>query len=371
MSKTSVAKKLASKLSQSKAEKILAKYDTVEAATALKGSERQQYLEALDTVYGDRSKRAKDLGFSDETYYHGTNKSFEQFDPKLADSRRKTGVPESSMVFADKPEVANSYADQHTSGFTGEKSWQDTGGQVYPVQLNLGKSKSFNAKGENWNSIYDPVTKDDLTTNDLISIAKEKGKNSAVIKNVKDRGEGYGPAEKASTVAVFEPNQIRSTNAAFDPRFKDSADILAIAGSNAPKIAARMIKPQMNLGDAFSTITEPIEKVDKPVNDVIDKIGKKFGQLTDLTGGKDTAHQERAEAAFNTAAGFIAPTPSNILMSGITPVKVAAKMVKPAAQKSAAELYREAKALQKSSDFGKVVVKEAPKPNFGSVTVKP
>lgn len=217
------------------AKAMLKKIDTVEKAVELTGKEREAYLKALDVVYGDKTKRMKDMGFGDKTWYHGTNANIDEFDPKLANSKSKTGVPESSL-FSSNPDVANSYANQKTSAFTSEKQWDDDG-VVYPVKLKLGKSKLSNASGANWNDIYDKKTGDVFTTNDLILSAKEGGKNSAVIKNVRDLGEGAWADKKTKgdIAAVFEPKNIRSVNAAFDPRFKDSAKLMAGIGAGIPQ----------------------------------------------------------------------------------------------------------------------------------------
>jgi hypothetical protein len=59
--------------------KILEKIDTPEFAVTLKGEPRAQYLKALDEVYGDQAKRAADMGFGPETYYHGTKNKFDKF----------------------------------------------------------------------------------------------------------------------------------------------------------------------------------------------------------------------------------------------------------------------------------------------------
>jgi hypothetical protein len=142
------------------------------------------------------------------------------------------------------------------------------------------------------------------------------------------------------------------------------------------KIAASQANQKMGLGKAFSDIAEPIEKLDGPVNKFINSGAQKFGQLTDLTGGADKDHQARAASAFNIAANLVAPTPSNLIMGGVSKVLPIMKAVKPSAvagsmnaPKSAAELFREAKAANKAG-FGTVVVKDSV-PKLGTVTVKP
>lgn len=161
------------------------------------------------------------------------------------------------------------------------------------------------------------------------------------------------------------------------------------------KLAAKQAGSKMGLGQAFSDITEPINQLDAPVNAVINKGAEKFAQLTDLKrgagAGDDETYQPIAKAAFNNFAGSVAPTPSNLIMSGAGKVLPIFNAVKPGAiansmrvEKSAAEMYRDAKAASAGSQFGtttvlntgnnlgKVIVKETkPITNFGTVTVKP
>lgn len=214
-------------LDKADAEKVLAKIDTPEEAVALTGDARAEYLKALDTVYGPQAERAAGMGFGPQTLYHGSpSPDIEFFNPSLANSARKTGVPENAVVLTDNPRTASSYANEYTT-MTGKADYGDAG-TVYPVQIKPGKQKKFNAKGENWNDIYDPKTNEVYSTNDLIQIGKDANKNSVAIKNVKDFGAGIGKdAVPATTIAVFDPSQIRSKFAAFDPRFKDSPLLMA------------------------------------------------------------------------------------------------------------------------------------------------
>lgn len=91
-----------------------------------------------------------------------------------------------------------------------------TGQNVLPVRLK-GTPQVKNYKGESYR---------DTTYADEMSKAQAAGKDSVLFKNT------YDPADPSNYVkqdiaAVFEPNQIRSINAAFDPRFKDSDKLLA------------------------------------------------------------------------------------------------------------------------------------------------
>ncbi|MEZ0209253.1 MAG: hypothetical protein ACAH17_03710 [Candidatus Paceibacterota bacterium] len=376
MSSASTAKKIASKMAKSGSDdaiKILEKYSTVEAATALKGAERQKYLDALDEVYGGRAKRAKDLGFEPDKYYHGTNKEFAEFDPA------KTTHSYGAFLTPEK-KVARWFANKNLDAQGGEPIIHELQLRGKPVNpyLDLLKADKLNSHSDGWDMANTWKTIEH--GEGVPEFLKKKGMKNVVMTEQMGPKIDYmsaGPHAKTSkTIAVSDPKDIRSTNAAFDPRFKDSANILALAGNQAPKIAAKMLKPHLSLGTAFQQITEPIEAMDRPANELIDKAGQKFGQLTDLTRGKDKDHQERAAGAFKTAVGFVAPTPSNLMFSGASKVLPIMKAVKPSAvaesmraQKSAAELYRDAKAAIKSQGWGSVVVKPDAATPIGSVKI--
>lgn len=263
-----------SKMAKSDAEKILNKIDTPEKAIALKGSEREEYLNALDKVYGSREKRATDLGFGKETYYHGSPiANIEKFDS----NKIRTGSGATSegygTYFTKNPETASSYV----SG----------AGVVYPTKLRSGNfinesekiKKSDRKLFENliksapdWeNSV---INYGDENPKKALKLAIDAAMNSSSklegiheIANIMYQGNinEFGKAlEKNNIYGVYEPSKysnfdvkvipnpsnIRSVNAAFDPRFKDSDLILAAkegTGSALSKLGKAISAPQRNL----------------------------------------------------------------------------------------------------------------------------
>ena len=169
--------------------------------------------------------RAKAMGF-DTNAYHGTDKTFDKFNPLLADSASKTGVPAGSMVVTSSPETAATYGMDYVGDFT---TTYKNGANVMPLLINPGKNLSMNARQggytPNWNDIFNSKFPDVTSTNDFARHAKIKNKNSATIKNVKDNAR-MSSAE-GHTTFLFNPSQLRSLFAAFDPMQKDSANILA------------------------------------------------------------------------------------------------------------------------------------------------
>jgi hypothetical protein len=191
-------------------------------------------------------ERAKALGFT-LPMFHGTDIDFQKFSPE---GRGKTA--NSGIYVTDNPAVASTYA--HTRG-----------GRVMPVLINPGNVVSLEANNQNWrylnkkNKITVPsiVTKngdsfikkkgftkslgnlfpDDLEDDDTFSVddiarwAKKNGYDSMEVNNIIDRGPiGAFHTEKASNPSknhvVFNPKNIRSRFAAFDPMKRESEDLL-------------------------------------------------------------------------------------------------------------------------------------------------
>jgi hypothetical protein len=153
--------------------------------------------------------RARAMGF-DTKAYHGTNyPEFDKFNTSGADYTKTEGT---GAFFTNNPELAGSYTDIDYPGSTPA---------IYPVLLNKGKSRNINFNGNNWSDLKGK------TTDDYARNARDSGKyDSLTMRNVNDAGpSGYDI--EADTIAMFEPKNIRSRFAAFDPMKKDSANILA------------------------------------------------------------------------------------------------------------------------------------------------
>ena len=192
-------------------------------ATAQKNAVDMLGLNANNTAM----ERAKAMGF-DTPAYHGTDKSFNEFNPSLADSARKTGTPTGSAVVTSEPQTANTYGQGRVSDFS--TNYND-GANLMPLMVRKGNNLSMNATQggytPNWNDIYSSKYPNIETTNDFANLAKSKGKDSATIKNVKDNARMS--SAKGDTTFLFNPNQLRSKFAAFDPAKAQSSDLLGFA----------------------------------------------------------------------------------------------------------------------------------------------
>ena len=128
-----------------------------------------------------RLERARSMGFdTDNMQYHGTRDDFKNFEPSW------TGTKGPGVYTSSDPEIASYYA-------------QD--GQVMPLFT----------RG------------DTITMNDLISRYPNANVNDLdqLVKKIDSRGEAAGISFGANR-NTFNPKNIRSVNAAFDPEYKGS-----------------------------------------------------------------------------------------------------------------------------------------------------
>jgi hypothetical protein len=94
-----------------------------------------------------------------------------------------------------------------------------SGQQIYPVYLPSGmREVDANIFGGQFDEIiYDSLLKE----------TKKAGYKGLIIRNVIDSPTGYG--EPSTVAAIFDPSNIRSVNAAFDPEKSGSSTLLAAA----------------------------------------------------------------------------------------------------------------------------------------------
>lgn len=186
----------------------LAQYET--NAVQMTDSGKHHFnLSNANAQGGTPESRAVGLGF-DTPAFHGTNyPGFDEFMTTGADYSKTEGT---GAFFSNNPELASSYTDI---------DYPSAKPSVYPVNLRLGKTRNINANGANWDDVRGK------TTDEITRAARNSGKYDSVkFKNVNDAGMG-GYDIQGDTIAIFNPNQIRSRFAAFDPLRKDSANLLA------------------------------------------------------------------------------------------------------------------------------------------------
>lgn len=280
------------------AAKILEKVDTPEFAVSLKGKPRTEYLKALDEVYGDQAKRAADMGFGPETYYHGTKKKFDQFKPSHGGSAGK------SVYLTENKNVAERYRPENGAMFKGRVRNDnildltvnnDIGlKNIEAAADKLGiRDELDKMKFKGGNAYYDlmrayenknPSAFEGLIGNQRENAFTEKVKEITGAKGFKFSQNGI---ENYST-NIFDPKDIRSHKAAFDPRFKESSLLLAggLAGQQLPEVD---ISPLPFLKKGVDAYNSAKESVIEPV-------------ARSMNFGNDPQFQKVAEGALNIVA---------------------------------------------------------------------
>ena len=188
-------------------------------------------------------ERAMAMGF-DTPAYHGTMNPVLNVDVGQARKFRNSETPiETALVSSSSPDVASTYAVSH-----GNKLNEWDTGIVQPLLINRGKNLRMNAGGREWSDLPYVEYSDSLefpggSTNNFASFANKLGYDSATIENVDDVGPGYElfrPWDSRSSVVFsFDPRNIRSRFAAFDPMRRNSSDLLA--GIALPVVAAPVV----------------------------------------------------------------------------------------------------------------------------------
>lgn len=243
-----------------------------------------------------RMKRAKAMGFDTEViYYHGTGLDVTKFS-----SEKGSGKTANTGVFlTDNPNVAGSYS-------------KTPNPNIVKVHISNNNQLEIFAEGNNWNNLDESVwvnapdgsmkglheflgvsLETIQNTNELARVLKAKGYSSAVINDLVDVGPSTkGIADRSGLSAskvsiVFDTKNIRSVNAAFDPDFKDSGDLLSSApdtvqapvSKGVPKTKAKAaIKPLQDkmktLGDDIVTIHETLADAPQELQDALKAAGR-------------------------------------------------------------------------------------------------
>lgn len=148
----------------------------------------------LDMSPDGRAMRAREQGYNTEkVLYHGTGRDFKAFDPKAKSDWVDTAGGD--IYLTDHPSVASEYAMESRGSANVLPVYTKT---QNPMVVNLGGKLANDAK-----------------TKELVTQAKALGHDSLVLENARDGVRSAGPA--SNITVVFDPANIRSVNAAFDP----------------------------------------------------------------------------------------------------------------------------------------------------------
>jgi len=218
-----------------------------------------QDLIKMQTNADPRLQRAVDLGFDiTRPVYHGTNVNFREFDPNKRGTYTEAKDAKLGFFFTDNPRMASTYvetdlepyatsknfliraAEKFTKGFYGkandallkafgQQPLNPEAPQVLPLFLRRGREKMvIPLRGKEGNEY-----KEEFFTQELKK-AQEEGYDSVTFRDIDDvlwrEGSEKPEVLTGNVTIVFNPANIRSINAEFDPAAKDSADLMLAEG---------------------------------------------------------------------------------------------------------------------------------------------
>lgn len=131
--------------------------------------------------------------------YHGTHQA-------------RTKFTKAASFFTDSPANASQYAEDRAMHRGRGDSWFGggssgvSGALIQPVYLSMAQPLIVDAQGQNWAAIQ--FEGEIVSTDQLVEIAKARGSDGLIVRNVVDTIRGTG--EPATTYAVFRPEQIKS-----------------------------------------------------------------------------------------------------------------------------------------------------------------
>lgn len=235
---------------------------------------------ALDMSKQARMQRARDMGFDTDTvYYHGTRHDIEAFDPDMIGEQHDfLRDDDPGTFFTTNAESANFHTEPEDLDYRVKSGESPNVIPTYHRDENPLVVKTAQYE-ENY---YDQ------NRNRLLAEAYRGGHDSIVV---------HGSDGKLKY--IFDPSNIRSVNAAFDPAKKDSANLLAGTSATGIGLGATMVGGQMfvpedaNAGPLSSTI-----KGGKVIGDMLALPGQpssaKIPGMGDVSIGGNSMIQESA-----------------------------------------------------------------------------
>jgi hypothetical protein len=170
----------------------------------------------------------------------------------------------------------------------------ESGANVLPVALRYKNPMYHDFEGKSYR---------EQTYSDLVDEAKRKGHDALILKNTFDPGGSGGNAKMVDVGVVFDPDQIRSRFAAFDPLRKTAATAAA-AGLAAPDLLAEENKAnggevEMNAGGTPRYPTEQEREAMRKLRESFLPAAKDAERLKRLRDSMERSEQKRVSISDN------------------------------------------------------------------------
>lgn len=213
------------------------------------GDAAAKAVRGLDMSQAARMQRAMDQNFYNRQFYHATTKDFPAFQKNKMGTSASIGTKEKAVWMSSDPEVAGTYLPGQFVNRANAPHTEDIGGgvgrhysegsNIMPLRVSLDPDKIswWDMGGARYNQ-------EDVE--EILANARREGMQAVAFKNIKDEGMmGLGSGKPAISLAVFDPANIRSINAAFDPAKRGSSNLMAgVGGVLAGGSALRALLPQ-------------------------------------------------------------------------------------------------------------------------------
>jgi hypothetical protein len=167
-------------------------------------------------------ERAAAMGF-DTDVLHGTAKDFPKFDMNMAGVNTRQSGDELGIFSTSKPFLANNYAEIASKGGWANRTQPD-GAVVYPLKANLQSPKRFDTATGFYREADPRAANQSL--GDWRNELQSQGYDSVIVR------------PDLEEVVAFNPDQLRSRFAAFDP-WRRTAATAAAMGVAAPDLLAQ------------------------------------------------------------------------------------------------------------------------------------
>lgn len=205
------------------------------------GSGGGKLTRSLPMDEASRMARAREMGFDvDNRLYHGTRRSFDEFSLQAPDSTLGS-LNKDAVYLSRYPEVADAYAESTAFRVASPEDGAPRVIDAYmrsPQPLVLSQSEFASIK-----QAGDPSNRSRYAAKNVLPELQNWWKKKFGVEYDPDTSAfqqlkylGYSSVEypgQYSEVAVFDPRNLRSPRAAFDPSQADSANILASNPSTA------------------------------------------------------------------------------------------------------------------------------------------
>lgn len=257
----------------------------------------------LDMSDAARMSRAKDMGFdTSRTYQHGSSRDFEEF------NKGKGG----GIFFSDSGEMAEQFGEvkdfylkkgNNPLSIKLGRITEDQKKLFDDMEESLWDENDIDSFGAEWEGLADA-----MEWGNLYKIAGRQEQNR-VLNELRKRGftsvsmpDFHGSGDEIAQI-VFEPSQIRSINAAFDPAKKDSGNLLAGIATPAIGIGA-MLSPDETYAAAAR---RPVSAMNLPQNNSTGSIQAPTNETAALFAALAGRYNEERKKRLHPIADMLMP----------------------------------------------------------------